>query len=251
MNSDALRQNILRQVAPEGQLLQLFDLLPDVSFFIKDTRGRFVAVNRRGCEYCGVRSEREVLGKTDYDFFPRSRADKFTADDRKVLKSGKPLLNVIHPAPEAEGSPRLVVTNRIPLRDASGRVIGLAGFSRSVENVRARPVTMAGLARALDHLHDRHAEPVATKHLAKLAGRSASQFERVFRKTLGTSPRQYLLRVRVEAACRALVETDDKLSVIAQRCGFYDQPHFTRSFTALMGATPSAYRRERRSPQPN
>lgn len=248
MKHDAIRQNILKHVAPQAQLLRLLDLLPDVSFFIKDREGRFVAVNRRGCEYCGVSSERDVFGKTDRDFFPRARADKYIADDRKVIRSGKPLLNRIDPAPEAEGSPRLVLTNRIPLRDANGRVIGVAGFSRSVESVRARPVATARLARALEHIHERHAAPVATNHVAKLAGLSPSQFERVFRKALGTSPRQYLLRVRVEAACRALVETDETLAVIAQRCGFYDQSHFTRSFSALMGATPSVYRRERRNP---
>ena len=49
-----------------AQLARLFDLLPDVSFFIKDRKGRFVALSPLGYEYCGVKSERDALGKTDY-----------------------------------------------------------------------------------------------------------------------------------------------------------------------------------------
>lgn len=228
--------------------MQLFELLPDVSFFMKDRECRFVALNRRGCEYCGVKTERDAIGRTDADFFSQSRAKEYMADDRAVMKSGQPILDRIEPAPEMEGSPRLVVTSKIPLRNERNQVIGVAGFSRHVEQVKARSGSMDRLSQALDYLHQCHAEHVPTATLARIAGVSRSQFERVFRATIGTTPRQYLVRIRVEAACRALKETDHTIAAIAQQCGFYDHAHFTRCFRSVMGVTPSQFRDDRKSP---
>jgi AraC-like DNA-binding protein len=228
-------------------LLQLFDLMPEVSFFLKDRQGCFVALNRRGCAYCGVKSEREAWGKTDRDFFPRARAEEYIRDDQAVMRSGKPILDRVESAPESEGSPHLVVTSKIPLRDARGKVVGVAGFSRRVEQLRQRTNATERFAEVIRAIHERHGEEITSRELAKLVGLSVSQFDRVFRKTFGVSPRQYLLRVRVEAACRLLAESDETIVAIAIRCGFYDHAHFTRAFRQFMNESPSQYRREQRS----
>ena len=249
MKFNPSRQAFLQRIGSIGQLLPIFDLLPEVSFFIKDRKGCFVALNKRSCEYLGVKSEREAFGKTDLDYIPQARAEQYIADDKAVMRSGKPILNRVEPAPEAEGSPHLVITNKIPLRDAAGRVIGIAGFSRRVEQVRRGPAEMKKLAAAVDFLHRNHAQPIAAEALARHAGLSVSQFERTFRKAFGTTPRQYLLGIRIEHASRRLAETDDIIANIALECGFYDHAHFTRAFTAATGITPSQYRREHQAPQ--
>lgn len=248
MKIKSRRDEFFRKIGSLQQLMSLFDLMPDVSFFVKDRQARFVALNRLGCEFCNVASEREALGKTDRDFFPAARAEEYLADDREVMKSGLPKLNRIEPAPEREGSPHLVVTHKIPLRDGNGRVIGLAGFSRRIELVRAAPATIRRLAATVTKLHEEFAEPLTTAQLAKHAGLSVSQFERTFRKTFGNSPRKYLLKIRVDHACRLLVETNETVAAVAQRCGFYDHAHFTRAFAAVTGTKPSIYRRDHQSP---
>jgi len=62
-------------------LLTLIGQLPEVSFFLKDRAGRFIALNRRGCDYCGVKDEAEAIGRTDRDFFPRRRAEDYMRDE--------------------------------------------------------------------------------------------------------------------------------------------------------------------------
>lgn len=239
--------DFLRQVRPQ-ELIRLFELLPDVSFFIKDRQGRFMALNRRGCDYCGVRHEREAFGRTDHDFFPRSRARAYAQDDRAVMAGGEPIINRLESAPEAEGSPHLVFTSKLPLRDRQGRIIGVAGFSRQIQQVRAPHTTEARLAGIIEHMH-RHPEQTRPgRELARMAGLSQSQFDRCFRRAFNTSPRQYLLRVRVEAACRRLSDTDDTAAAIAQDLGFYDHAHLARSFRRIMGVTPTDYRSRHRSP---
>jgi AraC-like DNA-binding protein len=239
----AARQQAFLARTDAAALVALFDRLGDVSFFLKDRRGRFMALNRRGCDYCGVASEAEALGRTDRDFFPRRRADDYMRDDAAVMASGEPLCERIESAPEDEASPRLVQTVKVPVRDRAGRIIGVAGFSRPVEGLRAQRQSLARLDRVIAHLHAHLAEPLSSAGLAAIAGRSLSQFERSFRRAFGTSPRQHLLRLRIEAACRRLAASDDTIAVIAVGCGFADHAHLTRSFRRQMGMTPSDYRR--------
>jgi PAS domain S-box-containing protein len=232
------------------ELVRLFDLLPDMSFFIKDRQGRFVALNRRACDYCGVKKERDAIGRTDLDFFPLQRANEYRRDDDLVMSTGKAILNRVESAPEAEGSPRLVLTSKLPLRDRKGAIIGIAGFSRQLDQMRDRSTQEARFAKIIEHMHQHPQETLASRDLARMAGLSQSQFDRSFRRVFGTSARQYLLRVRIEAACRHLAESGDTVSALAQEFGFYDHAHFSRCFRQVMGVTPTEYR-EQRMPRPH
>jgi AraC-like DNA-binding protein len=201
-----------------------------------------MALNHRGCEYCGVASEAEAIGKTDQDFFPKSRADEYQADDLAVMESGAAIVNRVESAPEDAGSPRLVMTSKVPLRDRRGRVIGVAGFSRQIERIQTPSGTVEAFANVIEHLHSNFADNLSTEQLADMAGLSVSHFERRFRHAFGASPRQYLVRVRVEHAAKLLRESDQTVSQIALACGFYDHAHFSRSFRRIMNLSPSQYR---------
>ncbi|GAB5402710.1 MAG: AraC family transcriptional regulator [Aureliella sp.] len=236
------QSSFLRRLGPDSQVFALFDFLPGLSFFVKDRQGRFMALNRRGCEYCGVSTEADAIGKTDHDFFPKPRADEYRADDAAVMNSGEPIVDRIESAPEDEGSPRLVITSKIPLRDSRGRVIGVAGFSRQIERLQNLSGTAEAFGKVVAHLHANYAQRLSSQDLADMAGLSVSHFERRFRKAFGASPRQYLVRIRVENAARLLRESDKTVSQVAQECGFYDHAHFNRSFGRIMQNSPSKYR---------
>ena len=186
-------QAFLRRVRG-AELARLFDLLPDMSFFIKDRQGRFMAVNRRGCDYCGVKHEKDAIGKTDLDFFPHSRAIEYQEDDETVMRTGKPIVNRLESAPEAEGSPRLVMSSKIPLRDAEGNIIGVAGFSRQLDQVRSHSSGEARFAKVIEHMHQQPDAALSSAAMARMCGLSQSQFDRSFRRVCGSSARQYLLR---------------------------------------------------------
>ena len=225
-------------------MFSLFNLLPEVSFFLKNQEGQFVALNQRGCEYCGVATEEEAVGKTDFDFFPSDRAQAYLEDDRAVMETGLPVTNRIEASPEGIRSPRLVVTNKVPVRDTNGNIVGVAGFSRQLEEFRGGSGTIDRFAKVISRLHENYASPLNTQELARQSGLSESQFNRRFRQTFGTSARQYLLRIRVEAAAQMLRESDATVTAIALECGFHDHAHFTRTFQRLMHSSPTLYRRK-------
>jgi AraC family transcriptional regulator len=100
--------------------------------------------------------------------------------------------------------------------------------------------------RVIAHVEANLSRRVTVQELASLLGLSASHFCRAFKCTFGASPRDYVLRRRIELAQGLMLTTSEPLSSIAVRCGMCDQPHFTRSFHRLVGETPYTWRRTRR-----
>jgi transcriptional regulator GlxA family with amidase domain len=89
-----------------------------------------------------------------------------------------------------------------------------------------------------------YASNLTVADLAKRANLSESQFTRIFRRQTETTPAQYIVQTRINAA-RALLETTDKLLAdIAQETGFYDHAHFIKTFKRIVGITPSRYRKQ-------
>jgi AraC family transcriptional regulator len=100
--------------------------------------------------------------------------------------------------------------------------------------------------RVFAHVEANLCRRIPIQELARLLSLSASHFCRAFKSTFGVSPRDYVLRRRIEVAQGLMLTTSEPLSSIAVRCGMCDQPHFTRSFNRVVGETPYAWRRTRR-----
>ena len=75
-----------------------------------------------------------------------------------------------------------------------------------------------------------------------MSGLSDSQFRRRFRQQFKLPPQQFVLKVRMQAACHLLSATDESLAEVALLCGFCDQSYFTRQFRAFFDLSPKRYR---------
>ena len=92
----------------------------------KDLQGRFTFANQQFCKILG-RPLEDIVGKTDFDFFPRELAEKYQRDDQRVMQTGNPHETVEEHQPP--GSDKLYVqVVKTPLRDADGSIIGLQGI---------------------------------------------------------------------------------------------------------------------------
>jgi AraC family transcriptional regulator len=84
---------------------------------------------------------------------------------------------------------------------------------------------------------------IPLSRLATECGLSVRHFARAFRQSTGIPPHRWLLQHRVDQARALLSNRALSLADIALSCGFADQSHFTRVFTAMAGASPGAWRR--------
>lgn len=230
-----------------GQFRLLFDHLPGTLFFVKDREGRIMAGNPAFAKRCGFQSEDEIIGLTDDMIFPSRLARKYRADDERVMATDKPLLGLIELFPNREGKPEWFLTDKMPLHDREGRICGVCGTVRSYEAQHAAMMPYLELAGVADHLKSRFTEKLDLPALARMAGMSVRQFERKFRATFRMTPRDYLIRMRLIAACGLLARTNQPLTRIALECGFYDHSDFARQFRRQMGQTASQYRSEHRA----
>jgi PAS domain S-box-containing protein len=118
-----------------NQLRVLMDNLPD-SIFVKDTEGRFLINNAAHQEILGARSLEEVVGKTDFDFFPPELAEAYREDEQLVIHTGQPLVNRQEKVVDRAGRTHWVLTSKVPLRDDQGAVIALIGICRDITLLR-------------------------------------------------------------------------------------------------------------------
>ena len=127
------RKRAQEDLAQERNLLRtLIDNLPD-STYIKDRDSRFLLCSRQTVQAAGVESAEQVIGKTDFDFYPPDVAGGFFAEEQQLMQSGKPLLNVERcVADPVRQSPVWDLTTKVPLQDTEGKIVGLVGISRDV-----------------------------------------------------------------------------------------------------------------------
>ena len=105
---------------------------PDQIFY-KDSDSRFVFCNKPVALLAGCESEDDMIGKSDFDFYPEHMARQYFNDEQKIMKIGEPLLNHEEQVVDKKtGEMKWNLTSKVPVRDSEGKIIGLAGFNRDI-----------------------------------------------------------------------------------------------------------------------
>ena len=126
-----VRKQAEEALARERSLLRtLIDNLPDC-IYAKDAAGRKILANPADLKNLHCKTEAEAVGKTDFDLFPRDIAEKFWADDQKVIQ-GQPVINREEYFLNDEGEKRWLLTSKLPLRDQNGKITGLVGIGSDI-----------------------------------------------------------------------------------------------------------------------
>jgi len=98
------------------------------------------------------------------------------------------------------------------------------------------------LRAVLECIDANYAQDLSLSELAGVAGVSTFHFAREFKRAVGTTPHQYLMRIRVERAKELLSGSEMPLADVGFQAGFSHQSHFTRLFRKVTGTTPHSYR---------
>ncbi len=225
------------------QFQHLFEHLPGVSFFVKDRQSRMICASQPFWEHLGAKSEAEIIGKTDDDFFPPHAADHFKRDDQLVMTTGRPLIGRVELWYNEQRVLDWFVTNKLPVRDTRGQVIGVMGTVRSYEGQRRTMLPMSLINSTVDFIREHHHQRLTVEDLADQAGLSPRQLHRKFRDVFGLSVQDFLIKTRIQAASDALLHSDLSIAEIATDFGFCDQSAFTQLFRKHTGLTPLRFRR--------
>jgi len=131
------RMRISLSLERELKLLRtLIDNIPD-AIFIKDTADRFIDANLETVARMGVVIVNELIGKTDFDFYPPEIAVRYFMEDLQVLRSGESIINREERGIDlGTGQERWLLTAKIPLLDKEEQITGLVGIARDITERR-------------------------------------------------------------------------------------------------------------------
>jgi two-component system sensor histidine kinase/response regulator len=146
-------------------LHSLMDNLPDCIYF-KDDASRFQRINRALADRFLLRDPAEAIGKTDFDFLDRERADSAYADEQAILRTGQPLVNKEEQTLWTDSQERWISTTKMPLCDNSGKIVGTFGLSRDITSLKEAEARLQAAKEAAD----------VAKEAADAANRAKSEF---------------------------------------------------------------------------
>jgi PAS domain S-box-containing protein len=233
--------SFLQNVVGIEQILNMFDLLTDVIFWIKNTDSEVVYANKKFVEHIGMHSIHQVIGKSDRDFFPPHISKQFMTDDQSVMQ-GKVItdrleLNILHSGEFAWFS-----TSKRPLFDQSNNIVGSYGFTRLLSKASQVLSSIDAIKAPVEYVRENFHTNLTIEKLAELAFISVSALERRFKKYLSKTPKQFINEIRLENARRMLIETRLPIADVAYRCGFSEHSYFSRQFRLMFDILPSQLR---------
>jgi PAS domain S-box-containing protein len=131
------RKRMEESLARERTLLQtLINNVPDY-IYIKDLQHRFLVANAALAHRMGAVNPAELIGKSDFDFYPPETAEKYAKDEDEVMHSREGVVNREELTQDPLGNPIWHLTTEVPYRDAAGNVLGLIGIGRNINDKKA------------------------------------------------------------------------------------------------------------------
>jgi len=238
------RTRLFDSLNPESRFYHLFNYVEGLSFFAKDCDGVLLAANQHLVTLYGFQTENELIGHTDFDLLPRQLAEKYHQDDLVIMKSRKPVANLVEIFLNPQGIPSWFLTSKLPMISHEGKVLGIMGIIQSYDQYRQKHPDRKDIQSAMDVMARDYCEKISIQALADSCDLSLRQFERKFKNYFNLTPQQFIIKMRICDACALLRDRSQALGDIAIDLGFYDQSSFTVQFKKAMGLTPLQYQKQ-------
>lgn len=157
--------------------------------YFKDRHSRFIFASKGLARGFGAKKADDLIGTTDFDHFSFEHASQAYRDEQNIIRTGKPIIEIVEKETWPDGTVDWVSTSKYPLRDRQGRIIGTWGLSRDVSALKNAEAALATVNLKLKHANEQLAQLSKTDTLSGLFNRRSLQ---------DTLRREYKLRSRAQ-----------------------------------------------------
>ena len=240
----SFQDDFLQQIGDLRPMLDALERMPGAMFMIKNLDSRYIYMSRALRQVVHLAPGAEVVGKTDFDLFPKIIAQSFRQNDLVVFRQGRALINEVHAVGFFAHAMKWAYSSKFPLRNRQGQVMGLVAINEEYNDVMGQDAELNRLLPAIEHISKHYAENLTVGQLARRCSFSESHFSRVFKQRMEMTPHVFVEQVRMFHAIDAIQHGAASIAEIALNCGFYDHSSFVKRFKNFTGTTPLRYRRE-------
>ncbi|MDR1479885.1 MAG: AraC family transcriptional regulator [Planctomycetaceae bacterium] len=233
----------MNNVSSLCSIFSFFEHDADTYFFIKDREGKFVWMNLSLRNFLHIQNDNDYIGKNDSDYFTPVMTFRYLGEDQKVIETREPILNQPWIVENKRRERHWYLSSKFPIEGKDGNIIGISGIMRNYLRSNETYKPLFEMQEVVQYIFEHFAEKINVNYLASMMYLSISQFERRFVQNFKRTPREFILRVRLDSAMRLLTESDLPITQIALSCGFYDSSFFTRQFKKTIGLKPLEFRK--------
>lgn len=244
MGTQELQDEFFHQISDLQVILDTLACIPGAMFMVKNLESRYIYMSDKLQQAIHIAPGQEVIGKTDFDLFPKMVAESFRQNDLLVLEQGRTLHNEIHATALFSGPTKWFYSSKTPLHDHEGNIVGLITVNHPYDEIMRGDSGLNQLLPATEHIRNHYGVKVTIADLARLCHLSQSHFMRLFKQRMKMTAYVFLDQVRMYHAIDAIKHSTESIAAIAHQCGFYDHSSFVKRFKKLTGTTPLRYRRQ-------
>ena len=231
----------LRQLARQPELLKrIFDSLTDTIIYFKDTEARYLLVNETLALRSGLGRD-GLIGLTGDQVF---KATNPGSDELSlaVVQTKVAVVDRLRLYATPSGQRIWCLSSLYPIIDANGAAIGLVGIARDLPRPDERHDGYRRLLGFSQYVQQHLSRKILIAKAAQYAGISVDTLERYTKEVFHLTPKQLLMKLRIDRACLLLEKADQSITDVAVECGYSDHSAFSRQFKAATLLTPRMYR---------
>jgi len=113
----------------------LMDNVPEYIYF-KDLESRFIKNSKSHAVLFGFSDPKKIYEKSDFDFFAEEHARPAFEDEQRIIKTGKPIVNLVEKEVKKDGTVSWVSTSKMPLKNQKGKIVGTFGISKDITDIK-------------------------------------------------------------------------------------------------------------------
>ena len=169
-------------ISHSAELMMLESFMETTSdhVYFKDLAGRFIRISDAQARWLGLSRADEAIGKSDFDYFDKTHADRAFRDEQNIIQTGKPIIDFEEKDIWKDGHIAWVSTTKMPLCDTDGKVVGTFGISRNITERKVAELALEEHSKRLARIVEtqRDVAASATEEVMRLICDRAAEMTR-------------------------------------------------------------------------